>query len=47
MSDLMARPIALHHLRPGQRNRAFELIEPKLRRSPDGRTEGWGLKRLP
>lgn len=47
LADLMARPIALHHLRPGQPNRAFEIIEPKLRRSPQGQVQGWGLKILP
>ena len=47
LADLMARPIALNHLRPEQRNRAFEIIEPKLRRSPSGKVEGWGLKVLP
>lgn len=47
LTDLMARPVALHHLRPGQPNRAFEIIETKLRRSPSGLSEGWGLKRLP
>jgi hypothetical protein len=47
LTDLMARPVALHHLRPGQPNRAFEIIATKFRRSPSGETEGWGLKRLP
>lgn len=47
LTDLMARPVALHHLRPDQPNRAYEIIERKLRRSPDGKIEGWGLKRLP
>jgi hypothetical protein len=47
LTDLMARPVALHHLRPSQPNRAFEIIASKLRRSPAGKTEGWGLKRLP
>ncbi len=47
LTDLMARPVALHHLRPTQPNRAFDLIAPKLRRSPAGKIEGWGLKRLP
>ncbi len=47
LTDLMARPVALHHLRPDQPNRAFDIIHSKLRRSPDGRIEGWGLKRLP
>lgn len=30
LADLTARPIALSRLRPGQPNRAFEIIEPKL-----------------
>lgn len=47
LTDLMARPVALHHLRPDQPNRAFEIIQTKFRRSPAGQYEGWGLKRLP
>ncbi|MDP3295856.1 MAG: DUF3800 domain-containing protein [Nevskia sp.] len=47
LADLMARPIALHQLRPEQQNRAYEIIESKLRRSPYGKVEGWGLKVLP
>ncbi|WP_258133256.1 DUF3800 domain-containing protein [Microbacterium sp. MYb64] len=31
LADLVARPIALRTLRPDQPNRAYELIEPKLR----------------
>lgn len=30
LSDLTARPIAIHHLRPGQPNRAYEITETKL-----------------
>ena len=30
LADLTARPIALSRLRPGQPNRAFEVIQPKL-----------------
>jgi hypothetical protein len=47
MADLMARPVGLHHLRPQQPNRAFEIVQSKLRRSPAGKIEGWGLKVLP
>lgn len=47
IADLMARPIGLKHFRPTQTNRAFEIIYPKLRRSPAGKVEGWGLKILP
>lgn len=47
LTDLMARPVGLRHLRPEQPNRAYEIIEAKFRRSPTGRIEGWGLKCLP
>ena len=47
LTDLMARPVALHHLRPHQPNRAFEIIEAKFCRSPSGKVEGWGLILLP
>jgi hypothetical protein len=47
LADLVARPIGLHVLRPGQPNRAYELIELKLRRSPGGQVAGWGLKVFP
>lgn len=32
LADLTARPIALSRLRPSQPNRAFDIIQPKLRR---------------
>jgi Protein of unknown function (DUF3800) len=47
LADLIARPIGLHQLRPGQPNRAFDLIHPKLCRTPDGRVDGHGLIRMP
>ena len=37
LADLTARPVALSHLRPKQRNRAFEIVRPKI----------GGLARLP
>ena len=43
-ADLMARPVGLHHMRPEQPNRAFDIVATKLRRSPAGKTEGWGLE---
>ena len=46
LADLIARPIGLHHLRPGQPNRAFEIIRSKLRRSPAGEFDGCGLFRV-
>lgn len=33
LADLTARPVALKTLRPGQPNRAYDIIEPKLRYS--------------
>jgi len=47
LTDLMARPVGIHHLRPNQPNQAYEIIETKFRRSPAGKIEGWGLKLLP
>ena len=47
LADLIARPVGIHHLRPGQPNRAYEIIEPKFRRSPAGKMENWGVKLLP
>ena len=47
MADLMARPVGLNHFRTGQQNRAFDGIKQKLRRSPAGKVEGWGLKVIP
>ena len=47
LADLMARPVGLRHIRPGQPNRAYEIIESKMRRSTAGKVEGWGLKKLP
>lgn len=46
-ADLVARPIGLHVLRPTQPNRAFEIIERRLRRSRGGQVDGWGLKVFP
>jgi hypothetical protein len=34
-------------LRPTQPNRAYEILEPKFRRSPSGEIRGWGLRSFP
>jgi hypothetical protein len=47
LADLIARPIGRHVLKPDQLNRAYEIIERKLRRSPTGDVKGWGLKCFP
>jgi hypothetical protein len=47
IADLIARPIGIKTLRPEQPNRAYEIIETKLRKSPNGVVKGWGLKVFP
>lgn len=47
VADLVARPIAIHDLRPEQPNHAWDILEPKLARSKDGRLQGYGLKTYP
>lgn len=46
VADLVAYPIARHVVKPDQPNRAYELIEPKIR-SYRGRIYGYGLKVFP
>ncbi|EIM29243.1 DUF3800 domain-containing protein [Microvirga lotononidis] len=47
LADLVARPIGLGVLRPGQSNRTRAILAEKFRRSPAGKTFGWGLKIFP
>lgn len=47
LADLVARPIGRHLMKPGQPNRAYEQLEKKFRRSPEGSVHGWGLKCFP
>lgn len=47
VADLVARPIGLRVLRPQQQNRAWDVIEPKFRRSAGGSVDGYGLKCFP
>ncbi len=47
LADLVARPIGRHVLDPTQPNRAWDVIERKLRRSASGKVGGWGLKVFP
>ncbi len=42
LADSTARPIGRHALGPTQSNRAWDIIEPKLHRSPQGEVSGWG-----
>lgn len=47
LADLVARPVGMSILRPGQSNRAFEVLERKFYTSPSGEKMGWGLKCFP
>ncbi len=47
MADLVARPVGMSILRPGQANRAFEVLEGKFYTSASGKRLGWGLKCFP
>jgi len=47
LADLMARPIGLSVLRPGQANRAFEVLERKFFAGAFGVVNGNGLKIFP
>jgi hypothetical protein len=47
LADLTARPIGRHVMNATQPNRAWDIIEPKLRRSPAGAAKGRGLKIFP
>lgn len=47
LADLVARPIGRHLLKPQQSNRAYDIIEGKFRRSPQGKVRSWGLKIFP
>lgn len=52
LADLVARPVGLHVLRPGQKNLAFEVLKDKFfceggrKRVGEG-YDGWGLKVFP
>lgn len=46
LADLVARPVGLSLIRPGQPNRAFQTIRKKLY-NVRGRVKGWGLKYFP
>ena len=47
LADMVARPIGIKTIRPEQPNRAWEILEPKLRRSWSGQVKGFGLKIYP
>lgn len=47
IADLVATPIGRNVIDPTRGNRAFDVISPKFRMSPDGKVEGWGRKSFP
>lgn len=47
LADLTARPIGRYVIDPEQPNRAWDIIERKLHRNPEGGIQGWGLKVFP
>ena len=47
IADLVAAPIGRHLASPQHQNRAWDIINAKLRQSPQGSVDGWGLIRLP
>lgn len=46
LADLVARPVGVSVLKPGQPNRAFDVVKPKFLTS-NGTMLGWGLKCFP
>ena len=47
IADLIAKPIGRNTLKPQQKNRAYEVIETKFRKSKDGVVNGFGIKGFP
>ena len=47
LADMVARPIGIHILNQEQKNRAWEIIKPKIRTSREGIIEGYGIKIYP
>ena len=46
-ADLAARPIGLSVVRPGQMNRAFQILQKKLHKNQDGEVAGYGFHLYP
>lgn len=47
LADLIARPIGNHYLHPDSSDHSWDIIDGKMRRSNEGRLEGYGLKMYP
>jgi len=46
-ADLAARPVGLSVVRPGQTNRAFQILQKKLHKNHDGEAAGYGFHLYP
>jgi hypothetical protein len=46
-ADLAARPVGLFIVRPGQINRAFQILQKKLHKNHDGEVTGYGFHLYP
>ncbi|HEC11673.1 MAG TPA: DUF3800 domain-containing protein [Acidiferrobacteraceae bacterium] len=47
LADLVARPVGISVLRPGQPNRAYDVLSLKFYSNSAGSRDGWGLKCFP
>lgn len=47
LADLVARPVGMSILRPGQPNRAADALQAKFYKNGTGKVAGWGLKCFP
>ena len=46
-ADLAARPVGLSVIRPGQMNRAFQILQKKLYKNHEGKVKGYGFHLYP
>jgi hypothetical protein len=46
-ADLAARPVGLSVVRPGQMNRAFQILQKKLHKNHEGEVDGYGFHLYP
>ena len=47
VADLVARPIGRFCLNPEQPNRTYETLEKKFAKGENGKSEGWGVEKIP
>ncbi|MDR9469459.1 MAG: DUF3800 domain-containing protein, partial [Marinospirillum sp.] len=47
LADMVARPVGRHLIDSSQKNRAFDILRDKFRKSPEAQVKDWGLKVYP